>query len=322
MTDKKEMAKVSIIIPVYNSEKYIRKCLNSIRNQTYKNYEVIVLNDGSKDNSLAELKKYKQEFQDFNLMIIDKENEGIAKTRNKGIELSSGKYLMFIDNDDYIDNDYIGQFVNNVEDNDLLIGGHRRVTKDGKKLYNFKINKNYNYSKYRTITPWARIYKSDFIKKNNIKFLDYGIGEDAYFNLNIIAKGAKIKTFKYIGYNWVYNNKSISNTKHKDFNYEITILLDKILELYPQPNEAEKYFIYKFCIWYIFYSGKNTNCIKFMNEYEKLVNWMKQNNVYKINFLSKELRGERIRDLFLMIIFRILEKFKLIKFVSKIYCKG
>ena len=70
MTDKKEMAKVSIIIPVYNSEKYIRKCLNSIRNQTYKNYEVIVLNDGSKDNSLAELKKYKQEFQDFNLMII------------------------------------------------------------------------------------------------------------------------------------------------------------------------------------------------------------------------------------------------------------
>ena len=55
------MAKVSIIIPVYNSEKYIRKCLNSIRNQTYKNYEVIVLNDGSKDNSLAELKKYKQE---------------------------------------------------------------------------------------------------------------------------------------------------------------------------------------------------------------------------------------------------------------------
>ena len=71
MTDKKEMAKVSIIIPVYNSEKYIRKCLNSIRNQTYKNYEVIVLNDGSKDNSLAELKKYKQEFQDFNLMIIE-----------------------------------------------------------------------------------------------------------------------------------------------------------------------------------------------------------------------------------------------------------
>ena len=85
------MSKVSIIIPVYNVEKYLDKCLKSVLNQTYKNIEIIVINDGSTDNSLKICKKYK----DKRIVLIDKENGGVSSARNKGLELASGKYITF-----------------------------------------------------------------------------------------------------------------------------------------------------------------------------------------------------------------------------------
>ena len=104
------MEKVTIVIPVYNAEKTISKCIDSILNQTNENYQVLLIDDGSKDNSLKVIKEYEKNYPK-KIKVISKENEGVVATRNLGIDLCKTKYIMFIDNDDYIDKDYVEQFL-------------------------------------------------------------------------------------------------------------------------------------------------------------------------------------------------------------------
>ena len=97
--------KISIIVPIYNVEKYLERCINSLINQTYKNIEIILVNDGSTDNSLIICEKYKN--IDSRIILVNKENGGLSDARNVGIDNSSGNYITFIDSDDYIDDDYV-----------------------------------------------------------------------------------------------------------------------------------------------------------------------------------------------------------------------
>ena len=96
---------ISIIIPIYNVEKYMEKCLNSVVNQTYNNIEIILIDDGSKDKSREICDNYAK--KDNRIKVVHKENNGVSSARNTGIDMSKGKYITFIDSDDYIDTDYI-----------------------------------------------------------------------------------------------------------------------------------------------------------------------------------------------------------------------
>ena len=319
------MEKVTIIIPVYNSEKYIERCLDSIRNESYKNIEVIALNDGSKDKSLKLLKDYKKKYKDFNLKIIDKENEGIAKTRNRGIEEATGDYIMFMDNDDYIDKDYVKHFMNAKDkETDIVIGGYKRVS-DDKILREDTLHTNSPWSKYLIITPWSKLYRRKFLKDNNIKFLSYGIGEDVYFNLFAYQKTYNIKIIEYSEYNWYYNDKSVSNTKHKGLNkdIDITYLLDNLNSKSKEKDIYYKYFIYRFCIWYLLYSGRYSNKEAFINEYERLKKYLISIDCYKVlSPFSSKLKGETFKNRFIVFAFKIISKLKLIKLFAKFYCRG
>ena len=116
---------VSVIIPVYNAKEGIKQCMDSLLNQSFTDFEIILLNDGSTDNSLEVIKKYAAD-NDF-IRVIDKENEGVAKTRNKGIQLANGKYIVFIDNDDFVDSDYLERFYNEIDQEqlDIVLGGYK-----------------------------------------------------------------------------------------------------------------------------------------------------------------------------------------------------
>ena len=130
---------ISIIIPVYNVSKYLRACLDSVINQTYKDLEIICINDGSTDDSLEILKEYAN--KDNRIIIIDKKNAGVSAARNDGIDRAGGEYLFCIDSDDYIDNDYLETYVRAIEkeDYDIVVGGFRRPNENGKIVKQLKL---------------------------------------------------------------------------------------------------------------------------------------------------------------------------------------
>ena len=152
---------VTVIVPVYNSEKYIAKCIESILNQTFRNFELLIINDGSKDNSQKIIEEYQKKDPE-RIVIVNQENKGVSKTRNEAIKMANGKYLMFIDNDDYIDKDYIETFIKEIKENDLdvVLGGYRRPNEDGKIVKELRL-KDEEWSKFMIFAPWAKIYKKE-----------------------------------------------------------------------------------------------------------------------------------------------------------------
>ena len=315
------MKKVSIIIPVYNCEKYISRCLDSVINQTYKNIEIIAINDGSKDNSINILREYEK--KDNRIILIDKENEGVSKTRNLGIQKSTGEYLMFIDNDDFIDKDYVEKYVNCNQGEDIVIGSYKRVNNNNKILFRYNMKEKSLWSKYVILSPWAKLYKRNFILKNKIEFLDYGIGEDIYFNLLCYSKTKNIKIINDFKYSWFYNDSSVSNTRQRGLKktVDITVLLNKLLSFIDLNDKYNNYFLERYIYWYLLFSGKQASKIDFIEQYKYYINWLNKNNIKsKINPLL--LKGEPLKIKISVFLFRIIRKFRLIKLLSALYCKG
>ncbi|MDD5924225.1 MAG: glycosyltransferase family A protein [Clostridia bacterium] len=207
--------KISIVIPVYNVEKYLSKCLDSVVNQTYKNLEIICINDGSTDNCLGVLQKYQK--QDDRIIIIDKENTGLSDTRNVGTARATGEYLMYIDSDDWIDIDTCEVALENIikEEADLVywnyireygnktriknISGDDRIVYYGESmnhlyrrlfgLYGKELSRPDNAD--TIVTAWGKLYRTEIIKESKAIFVDTRkIGtEDMLFNVYV---------FKYI----------------------------------------------------------------------------------------------------------------------------
>lgn len=218
------MKKISVIIPVYNAEKYLTKCLNSIVNQTYTNLEIILVNDGSKDSSLNICYEYNK--KDDRIKIINNDNHGASYSRNCGIDISTGEYIMFIDADDYVENSFIEKlFVcDEYEIYDLFISCYtdfysKNIFKEQKlidrDMLSFVLQKDYlNIVKYLR-TPWGKIYKSNIIKKNNIKFpVDYVTAEDQIFNFVYLKYVKKYRFLNEGLYFYRHENKdSLSSSK-------------------------------------------------------------------------------------------------------------
>ena len=289
--------KVSIIIPVYNGEKYLDRCLNSVLKQDFMDFEVICINDGSTDNSLNILKKYAA--KDNRIKVYTQNNIGVAKTRNKAITIAKGDYLLFIDNDDFIDADYISTYLASALSNnaDIVLGGFKRISNNTGKILYKEILKNTYYSRFIILTPWARLIRRQFIVDNDVKYFSYGIGEDVYFNLVLYSKNPILNIINYIGYNQSYNENSVSNTKQKGLNKNIDcrILLNEIKKYY---NGNEDQYIN------FFYREKENVKAKIISPFSKLV------------------KGEYIKTKIIIFIFNIIHKCKLIRFFSFFYCRG
>ena len=184
------MSKVSIIVPVYNVEKYLRKCIDSLINQTLNDIEIICINDGSTDKSLKILKEYKN--KDSRIILLNQENLGQSVARNRGIEIAKGEYLGFVDPDDWIDLDYYEKLYNaaSTNDTDIAVGGIIRVTGIKKKKFlNFEKETLTDNTKLKfelCDVPeksyiWNKIYKTQNLKEINLKFKEGRIFEDCIF---------------------------------------------------------------------------------------------------------------------------------------------
>lgn len=188
----------SVIIPLYNARKYLRKCLNSVINQTYKNFEIIVINDGSTDGSGDILKKYADKYK--NIIVIEKENEGVAKARIDGIKKAQGDYITFLDSDDWYELNLLERLnlELNKEEFSIVQFGYERIKygfskgcRKEEKVFDFSTENIYGFiSGYGLISyeMWNKTYSADILKnaisKNDV-FLK--VGEDTFFNLIILS---------------------------------------------------------------------------------------------------------------------------------------
>lgn len=206
------MADISIIVPIYNAEKFIKKCVDSLLNQTKKELEFILINDGSTDGTHDILKTYK----DKRIKYFKNKNQGIGKTRNFGIEKATGKYIIFIDSDDYIEPNTCEELYNKAvkEKADVVVCDFIKVYDDGRKedinLPSFKtasLKENPNILIDINLSPWNKIYSTKLIKENNISFAEGIKYEDVPFVAEALDKANKIaKLNKKLNYYVIHGN--------------------------------------------------------------------------------------------------------------------
>ena len=210
------MPKFSIIIPVYNVEKYIDGCLKSVMNQTFKDYEVIVVNDGTKDNSMNIVKKY-------DVKVIEQKNQGLSAARNTGVKHAKGDYLIFLDSDDSWNKDLLKELSKSIKNNPDVVRFQIQETyenSDDLKQFNeqsfedkngveaFKIISSYHFIE----NAWCYAIRRDYYKKNKFTFKVGTIHEDYGLTPLIIIKAEKVNSIEYIGYNYLQRQGSIMSS--------------------------------------------------------------------------------------------------------------
>lgn len=230
---------ISIIVPIYNAEKYLKKCIDSLVNQTKKELEILLINDGSTDKSEEIINSY----HDSRIKYYKNKNQGIGKTRNFGIEKSTGKYIMFIDSDDYLDENACEILYNKAENDklDIVLCDFYKLYDSGKleevKQPSFKNSSLKDNPKIlnENLSPWAKIYKRELIIKNDIKFIENLKYEDAPFVSIALDKARKIgKVDQCLNYYLVHENSETTIRDEKVF--DILKIVDIIRKYFRNKN--------------------------------------------------------------------------------------
>lgn len=223
---------ISVIVPIYNSEKYLGKCIDSLINQSYKNFELLLIDDGSKDDSLSICNKYAA--LDSRVKVHHKENEGIAKTRNYGLQAASGEYITFVDSDDYVDPNFLKLLLEAIEINhcELSICSFVRFTDDGIIHNAVEKSRVVDRSDLELLfftdssigkANWNKLYKAKLV--NDLKFPDICLGEDYVFNFEYLKKVKKVAIVNDELYYYRITPSSLSNLT----NYNKKKMIDQII---------------------------------------------------------------------------------------------
>lgn len=251
------MCKFSIIVPVYNVEKYIERCLDSLINQSYDDYEIIIVNDGSTDSSVDIIKKY---LDNSKIKLINEENKGLSAARNNGVKNASGDYLIFVDSDDYIDKNLLLTLSKINGNYDLIKIQYQKVYDDRneKVIDDIILNKEYKSRDYfmdnlKTCKPfemaWIYIYKKSFYLENNFSFKEGLYHEDFGLIPLIILKSNNIYVTDFVGY--YYNQEGTSIMRTPDYKktlkkaYDMLDIFDYLYEEVNKlnlDNKIKKYF--------------------------------------------------------------------------------
>ncbi len=232
------MVKVSVIVPVYNVEKYLSKCLDSILNQTLKDIEIICINDGSSDMSPEILKTYAQ--KDARIIVLNQVNKGLGAARNAGIQIAKGEYIGFVDSDDFIDEDfyeklYLAAVKNNAE---IAAAGYERINYKGIKYTDERVYTTPEEKYKLTNIPkacyvWNKIYKNSDLRMSEIKFREGVFYEDLLFSHQALYFLPKLVTVPGTYYHQFDNPYSIMHQKdvikEKDFKQAVKDSVDFII---------------------------------------------------------------------------------------------
>ncbi len=294
---------ISIIVPVYNVEKYIRKCIDSILNQTYINLEIILIDDGSLDNSGKICDEYAK--NDKRIIVIHKKNGGLSEARNTGLDIAKGKYVCFIDSDDYVEKDYVEFLYKILIDNRcrMSICSHTVIYENGKKfdLSTYKkevldtqtVLERMLYHNGIDLSAWAKLY--DIKLFENVRFPIGRLFEDAATTYKLICKCDKIACGQISKYNYMIRNNSITtkdfDLKKMDLIKSTNEMCDFILKKYPSlKNATTRRLVYAHLstLTQLAKSKKS-----FPNEQKELMNFINKNK-FKVLFNPKAPKRDKV----------------------------
>lgn len=303
------MTKVSVIIPIYNVEKYLERCLDSILNQTLQDIEIICVDDGSTDNSSRILQKYKQ--LDHRIKVITQPSSGQGIARNNAIDIARGEYIGFVDPDDYVspqmyeimyakakayDVDLVeGSFFIDNQARNYLKKQKNKLNLPTNNIFNWKVKKNYVFS--AKLAVWNKLYRREFIRKYNIKFMNVLRGEDIIFTVKSRVLANKIIYIDNADYYYVIKEDN-------------SIIINPDLKEKIEVNQFEYYELFK-------QSLENSNIYNIIeNDYKKwVINsclnglWQQQFKK-KLNYLKKLYNFLSFRDFLILILYFTYYSFK------------
>lgn len=282
---------LSIIVPIYNSEKLLEICLQSVLNQTYTDFEVIMINDGSTDNSKVIAKKFQK--IDSRFLYYETKNRGVSSARNFGLSKIKGAYVTFLDADDFLEENHLLFLMENISLYDMVISGYKLV---GNTIETRVINRLKKLNRQSLVHlilqdnsvfsfPWNKIYRSDIIKDNEIRFkTDIHFGEDLVFNIEYALLSDKALVMPTATYNYVQNdNSASSDLNEQKLLKRITDIqaMIKTIDLLQPGYQDEIVFLKKRIsregIYYYYYLAKfhvsKSEILKFENTISPFIKW-------------------------------------------------
>lgn len=319
-----EQKKVSVIIPAYNSENYIGRCLESLLNQTHKNLEIIVVDDGSKDNTKEAVENYAADNKA--IKYIYQENTGAAVARNNGLRLVTGDYVTFCDSDDTVIPTFIETLVGECEAGaDMSVAGYMNITEEGKVLAKRCISAK-PLGIYANVATCGKLYKNEFVKRADLRFLKGAtLFEDSYFTLKAYNNAEKISVSSMIGYQIYENPASVTRTTGKSM-----AIIDSVIETFeklkadivPKDKQIFDYFLIKSAIYTVLFSCKRAKKKELYSQFDKLFMWVENNTESKNKYINlfKD-NGEIFAVRLVVWAFWLLKKIGLAKLAVLLYSK-
>ena len=236
-----ELIKFSIIVPIYNVEKYLERCINSIINQTYKNLEIILVDDESPDNCPVICDEYAK--KDNRVRVVHKKNGGLSDARNAGMNIATGDYIIFADSDDYIELDTCEKFLHFAKKEYDILVGDAIVTGGTCVLWHINNNSVFTGKQYllealkvnkSPMVAWLNIYKRDFLLKNNLFFKEGILHEDEDFTPRCFLKAKTVVCTNIYFYHYIIRENSITTVTDKRKNatdlYDTCLRLEQIYD--------------------------------------------------------------------------------------------
>lgn len=276
---------ISVIVPVYNAEKYLKRCIDSIINQTYKNFEIILVDDGSEDKSSEICDHFFK--KDCRVKVIHKKNEGVSSARNEGLNQSKGKYISFIDADDWIERNFLLEMYNELKKHnvDYVTCGYNRVYENHSEILNNDLTEelvsaNEYIIKILNVQNGYGFAHMKLISKEaigNIRFnTNISVGEDAFFNVQLCKKINKFLIYNKALYNYYFNPNSV--VRNYDENYCNKYLHSmKLMNNYIRKNYFDNrvdqnlynyiaYHILLICVNYCYHPENSHRSVKLLKE--------------------------------------------------------
>ena len=243
------MAEISVIVPVYNVEKYLRQAIESLQNQSFSDFEAILVNDGSPDNCLKIMQDYAN--KDNRFIVLNQENQGSGQARNNALKIAKSPYITFLDPDDYLGKDFLKNLYEEITKTnaDIVETSYTRFYEENglTKIVNLKLlEENIDYTKdinedylfYLSLATWNKIYKREFLEKNNIAFSKNPVHDDVLFTVTARFLADKIRFINKPEYFFRVRKGSITHKKTRAY-CSAYIVFSKVLDFLKEKGYYE-----------------------------------------------------------------------------------